>query len=126
MMRIVLCSFLAAAVLLGCERQPDATQADAPGGVENVLLITLDTTRADRLGCYGYKEASTPALAGGQLDPHPSYAESHHVRDLYGLAERVCELTQRRHPGPLMTLAAAYAETGSFDEAIATASPGGA
>jgi len=28
----------------------------------NVLLFTLDTTRADRLGCYGYKEAQTPVL----------------------------------------------------------------
>src|SRR5262245_49688974 len=28
----------------------------------NVLLITLDTTRADRLGCYGYTSAQTPNL----------------------------------------------------------------
>ncbi|MBN1225265.1 MAG: sulfatase-like hydrolase/transferase [Candidatus Aminicenantes bacterium] len=28
----------------------------------NVLLITLDTTRADRLGCYGYEGAETPNL----------------------------------------------------------------
>jgi arylsulfatase A-like enzyme/Flp pilus assembly protein TadD len=28
----------------------------------NVLLITLDTTRADRLGCYGYEKARTPNL----------------------------------------------------------------
>ena len=28
----------------------------------NVLLITLDTTRADRLGCYGHAKAMTPAL----------------------------------------------------------------
>lgn len=28
----------------------------------NILLITLDTTRADRLGCYGYKLARTPNL----------------------------------------------------------------
>lgn len=28
----------------------------------NILLITLDTTRADRLGCYGYQKASTPNL----------------------------------------------------------------
>ncbi len=28
----------------------------------NVLLITLDTTRADRLGCYGYQRAKTPNL----------------------------------------------------------------
>jgi arylsulfatase A-like enzyme/Tfp pilus assembly protein PilF len=34
----------------------------------NVLTITLDTTRADRLGCYGYPKAGTPnldALAAG-------------------------------------------------------------
>lgn len=28
----------------------------------NVLLITLDTTRADRLGCYGYRQGQTPWL----------------------------------------------------------------
>jgi arylsulfatase A-like enzyme len=27
-----------------------------------VLLITLDTTRADRLGCYGYARATSPSL----------------------------------------------------------------
>ena len=35
-------------------------------GVEkpNVILITLDTTRADHLGCYGNADARTPALDG--------------------------------------------------------------
>ncbi len=28
----------------------------------NLLLITLDTTRADRLGCYGYRLGHTPTL----------------------------------------------------------------
>jgi len=28
----------------------------------NVLVITLDTTRADRLGCYGYDKVETPSL----------------------------------------------------------------
>ena len=28
----------------------------------NIVLITLDTTRADRLGCYGYELAGTPNL----------------------------------------------------------------
>lgn len=28
----------------------------------NVLLITLDTTRADHIGCYGYDRAQTPTL----------------------------------------------------------------
>lgn len=43
---------LAAAVLaLGCARPP-----------LNVLLVTLDTTRADRLGSYGFALARTPRL----------------------------------------------------------------
>ena len=28
----------------------------------NVILVTLDTTRADHLGCYGYQRARTPAM----------------------------------------------------------------
>jgi arylsulfatase A-like enzyme/tetratricopeptide (TPR) repeat protein len=28
----------------------------------NVVLVTLDTTRADHLGCYGYPQATTPNL----------------------------------------------------------------
>ncbi len=38
--------------------QPNLNQVDS----FNILLITLDTTRADRLGCYGYKEARTPNI----------------------------------------------------------------
>ena len=30
----------------------------------NVLLITIDTLRANRLGCYGYCLAHTPAVDG--------------------------------------------------------------
>ena len=30
----------------------------------NVLLVTLDTTRADRIGCYGHAGAETPTLDG--------------------------------------------------------------
>src|SRR5512135_2807836 len=39
-------------------------QAWVKKGVErpNVVLITLDTTRADHLGCYGDAEARTPAI----------------------------------------------------------------
>ncbi len=28
----------------------------------NVLLVTLDTTRSDRIGCYGYQRAETPNI----------------------------------------------------------------
>jgi arylsulfatase A-like enzyme/Flp pilus assembly protein TadD len=32
------------------------------GETPNVVLITIDTLRADRVGCYGYKQAHTPNL----------------------------------------------------------------
>lgn len=34
----------------------------APDPRPSVLLVTLDTTRADHLGCYGYASATTPNL----------------------------------------------------------------
>lgn len=36
--------------------------AQGAGVRPNLLLITLDTTRADRLGCYGFREGSTPRI----------------------------------------------------------------
>jgi arylsulfatase A-like enzyme/tetratricopeptide (TPR) repeat protein len=33
-----------------------------PRTIPSFLLVTLDTTRADRLGCYGYPAGETPAL----------------------------------------------------------------
>ncbi len=30
----------------------------------NILLVTLDTTRADRLGCYGYRYETSPRIDG--------------------------------------------------------------
>ncbi|MBN2206070.1 MAG: hypothetical protein JW742_01580, partial [Candidatus Aminicenantes bacterium] len=41
-----------------------AAPAASKGGRRNLLLVTLDTTRADRLGCYGYAPAATPAIDG--------------------------------------------------------------
>jgi choline-sulfatase len=55
---------LAAAVAVGMRmaRRQDAA-AGPPGRAPlNVLLVTLDTTRADRLGCYGYAGARTARL----------------------------------------------------------------
>lgn len=41
-----------------------AGAAPSPAGPPNVLLLTLDTTRADALGAYGGREARTPVLDG--------------------------------------------------------------
>jgi choline-sulfatase len=49
----------ALAVAGGCSgRQP------GPSARPNVLLVTIDTCRADHLGCYGYRRAVTPTLDG--------------------------------------------------------------
>ena len=49
-------SLLAAALLCACAAPPSV---DPP---PSVLLITVDTLRADRLGAYGDAKARTPAL----------------------------------------------------------------
>ena len=51
----------AAAALVSCSEE---FQPGPEGGVKNLLLVTFDTTRADRIGCYGYEGASTPTLDG--------------------------------------------------------------
>lgn len=52
----VAATWLAAAA--GASGRPAPTPPPRP----SVVLVTLDTTRADRLGCYGYKDATTPVL----------------------------------------------------------------
>jgi arylsulfatase A-like enzyme len=44
---------------------PPATMAELPASVPpdlNLLLVTIDTLRADHLGCYGYGRATSPAI----------------------------------------------------------------
>src|SRR4029453_19255969 len=52
--------------------RPPRTDADArariarlrPSRAElNLIVVTLDTTRADRLGCYGFRPDLTPNIA---------------------------------------------------------------
>jgi len=104
---------------------PAAASAEAPAPVpdappaalQDVLLVTLDTTRADRFGCYGYAGARTPWLDRLASDgvrftqarsaapiTLPSHATlmtgcdpvTHGVRDngLYALDEKVTTLAE--------------------------------
>jgi len=52
-------TLLALVALLGCG--PRCRTAD-DGGPPNVVLVTLDTTRADRIGAFGGDGTATPAL----------------------------------------------------------------
>ena len=40
----------------------DQTGGELPPPELNVVLVVLDTTRADHLGCYGHPESATPNI----------------------------------------------------------------
>jgi choline-sulfatase len=65
---LILHTGLALALMLAlpaCRRSTPAGSPTAPaGGRPNVLLVTIDTLRADHVGCYGRTGARTPALDG--------------------------------------------------------------
>lgn len=48
------------AVLVGCGTAPDPSFA--PSTAPDVILVTLDTTRADHLGVYGYPRDISPSI----------------------------------------------------------------
>ena len=51
-----------------------STRPAAPSAARDILLLTVDTLRADHLGCYGYARATSPRLdalaQSGQLYTH--------------------------------------------------------
>ncbi len=118
-LRLALLAVLGALSLAGCGRR-----APRP----NLLLVTLDTTRADRLGCYGYGAARTPAIdrlaADGvratdavtaapiTLPSHATiltglYPPAHGVRDngTYALGDDAVTLAERLHAAGYRTQA---------------------
>jgi choline-sulfatase len=74
----MVCSFLMALFLAPqCCDRAQALAADSGSGA-NVLLITVDTLRADHLGCYGYQRIKTPnidALAVDGVQFNRAYAQ---------------------------------------------------
>ena len=62
MTRPIVAALAALVGLAGCGRS-DLPRHGAAAGFD-VLLVTLDTTRADRIGCYGHAAAATPTLDG--------------------------------------------------------------
>lgn len=56
----VLAGLIGTLLPAGCEKEPQAQRP--PIKRHNVLLVTLDTTRADRLSCYGHTPQTSPSL----------------------------------------------------------------
>ncbi len=57
--------FLALTLLIfavGCRSNVSKSSVAAPSSRPNVLLVTIDTLRADHVGSYGYDKASTPTI----------------------------------------------------------------
>src|SRR5919201_1911174 len=57
--KLMRCAAAAAALIIF---QPPAYCAAKPAPKPNVLLVTIDTLRADHLGCYGYRQIKTPNI----------------------------------------------------------------
>ena len=85
-----------AAGLIACERLPAA-----PKPARHVVIVTIDTLRADRLGCYGARDVATPRLdriaAAGALaveaSAHVPLTRPSHVSIFTGLLPH-----RARHP----------------------------
>lgn len=105
----------------------------------NVVLITLDTTRADHLGCYGYSKPITPhldrfaekatlftnAICTASVTPvsHASiltglYPYTHGLRVLHGVVEN-------RLPDDVLTQAEIFRDNGYATAAFISAFPAG-
>lgn len=50
-------AYLSVVCVSGCSEEPVESESSNSC---NVLLVTLDTTRADHLGCYGYQKTTSP------------------------------------------------------------------
>ena len=102
-------AFLASMSTLSCYRIPPFPKDG------NVILVTVDTLRADHLGCYGYETIRTPVidrLATGGVLFRQAYAQSNitipsHISILTGLYVKdhgVSENARSRLPREIVTL----------------------
>src|SRR5690242_11257664 len=57
-----ICVAAALLALAGCRQAERNSVEVKPAQPRNLLLVTIDTLRADRLGCYGNTKVETPNL----------------------------------------------------------------
>lgn len=61
-MRTRATALILAAVLCGCGKPRPPQAATAPPDAPNIIIVTIDTLRADHLSCHGYERPTTPFL----------------------------------------------------------------
>jgi len=124
--------------IFGCREVPEPPLVTGNG--LNVVLITLDTTRADHLGCYGYAKDTSPnldalarqgvlferAISSAAVTPvsHASiltglHPYSHGLRVLHGLEENTLSTS---NPTLAEILGASGYQTGAFVSAFPSGS----
>ncbi len=114
---------LAAALLL-CACSPEVADLPPP----NVLLISVDSLRADHLGCYGYERDTSPAIDaladGGVIFEHaiaqaPWTLPSHTslLTSLYSRTHQVNDVKRQLAP-QVPTLASVLEEAGYATRAV--------
>jgi choline-sulfatase len=98
----------------------------------NVILVTLDTLRADRLGCYGAKDVATPAMDSLARDGFvferaiaqvPLTVPSHDaiMTGMYPFQTGVQDFTSPPLPSDFQTIAQALARHGYDTGAVVSA-----
>jgi arylsulfatase A-like enzyme/Tfp pilus assembly protein PilF len=126
--------FLAGALVALAVVGGGAASAAAAGTDYNVLLVTLDTIRTDRLSCYGSKFVQTPRIDGlaanGALFErafaHVPLTLPSHTNILLGvtpLAHGVNESNKSVVPGGFITLAEILKKSGYATAAFVSAFP---
>lgn len=111
---------------IGCERPAAPTPSNTRS---NVLLISIDTLRADRLGAYGYDVETSPnldRLAKRSRVFERAYAQSHHTlvshaslfTSLYPMSHRATP--SRKLAASFRTLAEVLRDNGYATAAFAT------
>ncbi|MCH7872571.1 MAG: sulfatase, partial [Planctomycetes bacterium] len=59
---IGVCACFGVFLSAGCDRREEASEAEADKPRPHVILISIDTLRADHLGCYGYARDTSPNI----------------------------------------------------------------
>ena len=65
--RVILLCCMTAVMLPACRRSEQGASVE-PAPPPNIVLIVVDTLRADRVGCFGADRATTPAIDGLATD----------------------------------------------------------